>query len=57
MAFPNDAHRALLADFLDALDQDRSPRITGREALRVHHLIDAVLRSSAERRAVRVSVD
>jgi predicted dehydrogenase len=54
MAFPHDAHRALLADFLDALDQDRSPRVTGREALRVHHLIDAVLRSSAERRAVAI---
>ena len=54
MAFPHDAHRALLADFLDALDHDRSPRVTGREALRVHHFIDAVLRSSAERRAVAV---
>jgi predicted dehydrogenase len=54
MAFPHDAHRALLADFLDALDQDRSPRITGREALRVHHFIDAVLRASAERRTVAV---
>jgi predicted dehydrogenase len=57
MAFPHDAHRALLADFLDALDQDRSPRVSGREALRVHHLIDAVLRSSAERRAVAVATD
>ena len=54
MAFPHDAHRALLADFLDAIEQDRSPRVTGREALRVHHLIDAVLRSSAERRTVAV---
>ena len=54
MAFPHDAHRALLADFLDALDQDRSPRITGREALRVHHFIDAVLRASAERRTLAV---
>ncbi len=57
MAFPHDAHRALLADFLDALDRDRDPRVTGREALRVHHFIDAVLRSSAERRTVRVRVD
>ena len=54
MAFPHDAHRALLADFLDALDHGRSPRVTGREALRVHHFIDAVLRSSAEGRAVAV---
>jgi UDP-N-acetyl-2-amino-2-deoxyglucuronate dehydrogenase len=54
MAFPHDAHRALLADFLDAIDQDRSPRVTGREALRVHHFIDAVLRSAAERSVVAV---
>jgi predicted dehydrogenase len=54
MAFPHDAHRALLTDFLDALDQECSPRVTGREALRVHHLIDAVLRSSAESRAVAI---
>jgi UDP-N-acetyl-2-amino-2-deoxyglucuronate dehydrogenase len=57
MAFPHDAHRALLADFLDALDRDREPRVTGREALRVHHFIDAVLRASAERRAIRVRID
>jgi predicted dehydrogenase len=55
MAFPHDAHRALLADFLDALDHDREPRVTGREALRVHHLIDAVLRASAEGRTVAVA--
>jgi predicted dehydrogenase len=55
MAFPHDAHRALLTDFLDALDHDREPRVTGREALRVHHLIDAVLRASAEGRTVAVA--
>jgi predicted dehydrogenase len=55
MAFPHGAHRALLTDFLDALDHDREPRVTGREALRVHHLIDAVLCASAERRTVAVA--
>ena len=54
MAFPHDAHRALLTDFLNALDHDRAPRVTGREALRVHHFIDAVLRASAERRTVAI---
>ena len=54
MAFPHDAHRALLTDFLDAIDQDCSPRVTGREALRVHRLIDALLRASAEGRTVAV---
>jgi UDP-N-acetyl-2-amino-2-deoxyglucuronate dehydrogenase len=54
MAFPHDAHLGVLADFLDAVEQDRPPRASGREALAVHRLIDAVLRSSAERRTVAV---
>ena len=56
MAFPHDAHRGVLADFLDAIEQGRPPRASGREALGVHHLIDALLRSSAERRTVAVSM-
>jgi predicted dehydrogenase len=52
MAFPHDAHLGVLADFLDAIERDRPPRAAGREALAVHRLIDAVLRSSAERRTV-----
>ena len=54
MAFPHDAHRALLTDFLDALDQEREPTPSGREALRVHQFIDAVLRSSELRRDVAI---
>ena len=46
MAFANDAHRAVLAEFLDALDERRAPVNDGRAALRVHDLIDAVLESS-----------
>jgi predicted dehydrogenase len=55
MAFPHDAHRALLADFLDAIDQDRSPRISGHDALLVHHFIDAVLRAAELRRTVTLA--
>ena len=55
MDFPHDAHRALIADFLDAIAQRRSPRVSGREALKVHRFIDALLRASAERRAVAVA--
>ena len=54
MAFPHDAHRGVLTDFLDAIEQERAPRVSGREALKVHHLIDALLRASAERRVVAV---
>jgi len=57
MAFPHDAHRALLTDFLDALDQDREPVPSGREALRVHRFIDAVLRSSELGRAVAIPAE
>lgn len=43
MAFPHDWHRSVLQDFLDALDQDRDPRVNGAEALRVHRFIDRLL--------------
>ena len=55
MDFPHDAHRALHADFLDALQEGRPPRVTGREALKVHRLIDALAAASREGRTVRVS--
>jgi UDP-N-acetyl-2-amino-2-deoxyglucuronate dehydrogenase len=45
MAFPHDWHRSVLADFLDALDQDREPRVSGAEALRVHRFIDLLLQT------------
>jgi predicted dehydrogenase len=47
MDFPPDYHRALIADFLDALDDDREPAVNGEEALKVHFLIDALLESGA----------
>jgi len=54
MAFPHDYHRALLADFLDALDSGSEPRVTGAEALRVHFLIDALLESGGASKRVAV---
>ena len=53
MDFPHDAHRALHADFIDALDEDRAPRVTGRDALAVHRFIDAVVAAAREGRSVR----
>ena len=55
MAFTNEAHRAVLDEFLDAIDGRRAPSNSGNAALLVHDLIDAVLDSSRERapRAVR----
>lgn len=46
MAFPHHHHRAVIEDFLDAIEGDRAPAVTGREALKVHRLIAAILRSS-----------
>ena len=54
MAFSNDAHRALIADFLDAIEEGRDPLVSGREALKVQRLIEALLRSSSLGRAVEV---
>jgi len=55
MAFPHDYHRALIADFLDAIDQRRAPRASGREALRVHRLIDALLAAGQGGGSVRLA--
>ena len=57
MAFPHDYHRAVLADFLDAIDQRREPRVSGEEALRVHRLIDALLEAGKSGKAVKVERD
>ena len=46
MAFPHDWHRGVLQDFLDAIEQDREPRISGAEALKVHRFIDRILQSA-----------
>jgi predicted dehydrogenase len=45
MAFPHDWHRGVLADFLDSIEQNREPRVSGAEALKVHRFIDKILRS------------
>ena len=55
MAFSHEAHKALIADFLDAVAQDREPAISGREALKVQVLIEALLRAAAEGRLVGVA--
>jgi len=54
MAFANDAHKALIVDFLDAIDANREPTTSSREALKVHLLIEAMLRSAAEGKAIAV---
>jgi UDP-N-acetyl-2-amino-2-deoxyglucuronate dehydrogenase len=55
MAFPHDYHLGVITDFLDAVDDNRAPAISGREALKVHRLIDALLEASASGRVVRMA--
>jgi len=46
MAFDHAAHRAVIADFLAGLAEGKPSSITGRSALDVHRLIDALLESA-----------
>ncbi len=57
MAFPHDWHRNVLTDFLDALDSGGRPTVTGREALRVHRLIDALIAAGASETPVPVATE
>lgn len=43
MDFPHDAHRAVIADFLDAVTTGREPVVTGNEALASQRLVDSIL--------------
>lgn len=54
MAFSHEHHRGVLAEFLDALDQQRAPMHSGRSALKVQRLIGALLAASRTRALVPV---
>jgi predicted dehydrogenase len=55
MAFSHEAHKALIVDFLDAVEADREPTVSGREALNVQLLIEALLQSSDTGQAVTIA--
>ena len=56
MAFDHQPHRAVIADFLQAIRQGRTPAVSGRSALQVHRLIAALTDSAQSGRAVPVAV-
>ena len=56
MAFKSSWHGGVIADFADAITQQKTPMATGREALKVHRLIDALLASSGQKQAIGLSV-
>ena len=43
MGFSHDAHRDLISDFVDAIEEERDPVVTGEEALASQRLIEAIL--------------
>jgi predicted dehydrogenase len=47
MAFSHEFHRAVWQDLFEAIDHKRAPRVTPRDALQTHYLIDAILQSAA----------
>jgi predicted dehydrogenase len=53
MAFSHDHHRRVLTEFLDAIDGRREPMNSGRSALHVQRLIDALLASGQQGAPVR----
>jgi predicted dehydrogenase len=55
MAFSHEHHRRVHAEFLDAVDARREPTNSGRSALAVQALIDALLASGRDRRPVTVA--
>ena len=50
MDFPNDAHRAVLADFVEAVETGRDPAVTGEEALASQRVVDEILVAAQGRR-------
>src|SRR4029453_18055784 len=56
MAFPHDYHLGVWRDFLAAVDERRPPRVSGRGALRVDRLIDALLAAAGGDGKVKVSL-
>lgn len=55
MGFTHKWHQAIIDDFADSIEQNREPLVTGQDALKVHALIDALMRSSDQKREVEVA--
>ena len=55
MAFTHAWHRDVIDDFVQAITESRPPLVTGREALQVHELIDALIEASNSEQAVKLS--
>jgi predicted dehydrogenase len=47
MAFSHEPHKAVISDFLDAIEQRRDPAIPGEEALATQRVIDTIINQGA----------
>ena len=54
MAFPYDWHKSLIKDFALSITSNQSGFVSGREALKVHKLIDGLILSSKNGNAVKI---
>ena len=54
MAFPYDWHKSLIKDFALSITSNQSGFVSGREALKVHQLIDALILSSKNGKIVKI---
>ena len=54
MAFPYDWHKSLIKDFALSIGSNQSGFVSGREALKVHELIDALISSSKNGKIVKI---
>ena len=57
MAFTSDWHRFVIEDFAEALAENRPPLVTGRSALGVHRLIEAIEASGKSGTRVKLQND
>lgn len=55
MAFTHEWHQKIIEGFAEAIANDSIPVASGRETLAVHRLIDALLESSRQERAITLS--
>ncbi len=54
MAFTHEWHQIIIENFAEVVENGSAPMASGREAMHVHHLIDALIMSSREKRAIDV---
>ena len=47
MALSHEPHKALMSDFLDAIDMRRDPAVSGEDALATQRVIAAILSKGA----------